>query len=298
MKLESLLIEVCSIQKRKYGIYIIDDSSEIETIEQNKSITKKYNNLNYLGVSQYRDFYKIKDGSNERQMLGDVTWNLGIARNFALEHSRLCKYKKILFIDDDITEIDERKIEEGFSVLTEENFVSFTLKGVEDDSIVGHIAKQVGVIDDGKRMLSGGFLFLSPASISQRFYNIYNEDWIFQILEKEKKQIILPYTVRHNLDKDVNWTLDQALFQEPGELIVEGLLEDEKALSLDNLFWNNVLYNRIKFIEEIKEGTSRVKFQHGYDICRGILKWLNQLDGYLLQRSIEQIKKEHHEHKI
>ncbi|MGB4847982.1 MAG: hypothetical protein WBP41_08705, partial [Saprospiraceae bacterium] len=181
MKLESLLHELCSIQNIKYGICIIDDSSKIEIIEKNKRITNKYDNTKYLGIIQYRDFYCINEKSHDGQLLGDVTWNLGIARNFALEHSTFLGYEKVLFLDDDISEIDEGKIEEGFSVLTKDSFVSCTFKGVEDDSIVGHIAKQVGVVDDGDKMLSGGFLFLSPASISQRFFNIYNEDWIIQL---------------------------------------------------------------------------------------------------------------------
>ena len=298
LKLEILLYEMCFIQKIKYNIYIVDDSNNKVTIEENRMIADKYDSANYLGITQYRDFYRINDEFHDRQQLGDVTWNLGIARNFALEHSIFIGYEKILFVDDDITEIDKRKVEEGFSVLTEDSFVSCTLKGVVDDSIVGHIAKQVGVIDDGKKMLSGGFLFLSPTSISQRFYNIYNEDWVFQLLEKKKKQIVLPYSVLHNADKDVNWTIDQALFQELGELVVEGLLENENALFMDCQFWNEVIKCRIKFIEEIEQGTQRIRFQRGYDICAGLRKWLKQFDGYNLLKSIEHVKNKQYEHKI
>lgn len=298
LKLNSLLYEMCFINNIKNNIYIIDDSSKKEAIEDNCKIANKYNNVNYLGIAQYRDFYSINYKSLDLQHLGDVTWNLGIARNFALEYSIFLGYEKILFVDDDMAKIDRNKVEKGFSVLTKDSFVSCNLKGFEDDSIVGHIAKQVGVIVEGQKMLSGGFMFLSPASISHRFYNIYNEDWILQLLESKKKQIILPYTVFHNVDEDVVWTLDRALFQELGEIAVEGLLENENALSLDYHYWNKIIDIRIKFLEEIKECTQRIKFQHGFDICEGVLKWLKQLDVYSYLKLIEQIKNRQYEYKI
>lgn len=297
VKLEKLVHEVCSI-KEGCSVYIIDDSCKGDNINMNQRITKSCNKAKYLGASQYLDFYKPKSKLSNGQLLGDETWNLGIARNFALDHSTLWGYDKALFIDDDISEINERKIEDGFSALTDHNFVSCTLKGVKDDSIVGRIAKEVGVIDDGQKMLSGGFLFLSPTSISHRFFNIYNEDWILQLLEKEKEQIVLPYTVRHDADQNCTWTLDQVIFQEFGELVVEGLLENSNALSLNHSFWGNILKSRIQFIEEILEYSINERSQHGQSICKGVLNWLNQQSGFYLLKSIEQIKSEQYEYKV
>lgn len=297
-KLERLLFEICSFQNSKYGIYIIDDSSNKESIAENVEITKKYDNSQYLGRRQYLDFYNVIEGLANRQILGDVTWNLGIARNFALDHSKSIGYEKVLFIDDDISDVDDRKMEVGFSVLNKNSFVSCILEGVEDNSIIGHISKHVGIIDDGVKMLSGGFLFFSPATISHRFYNIYNEDWIIQLLEKEKKKIILPFSVNHNVDQDVNWTLDQAIFQEYGELIVEGLLENENAISMDYQFWDVIIENRIKFIQKIKEEAIKIHYNRGHDICNGLLNWVEQIGSYSFQQSMEQIKNEHYEHKI
>lgn len=297
IKLERLLNEVYSIQ-RNYGIYIIDDSCKGDIIKMNQRIIKRYGNAKYLGITQYLDFHNINDRSSDCQLLGDETWNLGIARNFALDHSTFFGYEKALFIDDDISEVEERKVEEGFSALTQHNFISCALKGVEDDSIVGHIAKQVGVIDDGPKMLSGGFLFLWPASISQRFFNIYNEDWILQLLEKDKERIILPYAVWHDANQNANWTLDHAIFQEFGEIVVEGLLENVNALSMNYSFWDNILESRIQFIEEIFEYSVKEKNHHGQSICKGLLNWLNQQKGYSLLKSIDQIKSKKYEHKI
>ncbi|MPL94170.1 hypothetical protein SDC9_40318 [bioreactor metagenome] len=297
IQLERLLKEVCYIQ-RKYNIYIIDDTSKRETIEENRRITNKYANTTYLGSTEYKVFYNMKGLFHDGQSLGDKTWNLGIARNFALDHSTFWKYEKVLFIDDDITGVNERILDDGFSTLTKNCFGSCTLKGLADSSIIGHIAKEIGVIEDEPKMLSGGFLFLTPASISHRFYNIYNEDWIMQLLEKEKERFILPYIVWHHVDMEVKWTLEQVIFQEPGELVVDGLLENVKAFTLDNAFWDNILEKRIKFIEKIKAGSLKEEKLYNHDICDGLLKWLRQFDGQSLQNFIEQIKNKYYGHKI
>ncbi|KYG83730.1 hypothetical protein AWN68_02685 [Roseivirga echinicomitans] len=287
MELKRLLHELYTI-KINYVIYIIDDSNNIEYIKNNIISINKYSNATYLGARQYWDFYSMNGKSNHSQLLGDETWNLGIARNFALDHSTLLGYEKVLFVDDDISGIGEKVIEVGFESLIGNCFVSCSLKGVEDDSIVGHIAKQVGVIVEGPKMLSGGFLFLSPSSITHRFYNIYNEDWILQLLEKEMEQLIIPYTVFHSMNQEVEWTIDKAVFQELGELAINGLFENYQALSMDYSFWGNVLAKRIKFIEKINERSLDLRNHHGHRICIRLLEWLKQLDGHSLQKSLEQ----------
>lgn len=297
IELERLLNELCSI-KREYRIYIIDDSSKRDSIEENRRITKKYTNTTYLGKTQYKEFYKMNGSSQNCQMLGDETWNLGIARNFALDYSNFRKYVKVLFIDDDISGINETILDNGFLTLTKNCFVSCVLKGLEDDSIVGHIAKEVGVIDNELRMLSGGFLFLTPSAISHRFLNIYNEDWIIQLLENDKSRITLPYVVWHNIAQKVQWTTEQLLFQELGELVVAGLLKNEKALTLNNTFWEKIVDNRIKFIIEIKENSLKSNNQDNYEICEVLLKWLKQITSQSLKNYIEQHKNEYYEYKV
>src|SRR5690606_34844395 len=123
MELRRLLHELCSIPQ-KYSIYIIDDSSNGGAIEINRRMSNEYCNVNHLGKTQYRDFYDINSKSHDSQLLGDTSWNLGIARNFALDHSTFLGYEKVLFVDDDISGIDEKVIEVGFESLIGNCFVS------------------------------------------------------------------------------------------------------------------------------------------------------------------------------
>lgn len=297
MKLQKIINELCSLVNI-YDIVIIDDSDKFDIIKANVNLTKMFD-LTYLGKDEFIKFYNLKkEIINSKQCLGDETWNLGIARNFALDYSLRNKYEKVLFVDDDISEIDSKILSEGFSLLDGNNFVSCNLIGTEDNSIIGHISKNLGIIDEFSRMLSGGFLFLTPSSINNSFLNLYNEDWIIQFLEKDKLRITMPFSVKHNATNDINSRIDQINFQEIGELIIEGLNRDENALSLDSSFWDSIIKFRIKYIQTIKEMAQQANAEHYYDICNHLQIWLKQLDGQTILKTIKQNKYEQEDYKI
>jgi hypothetical protein len=286
-KLKCIASEIFSC-RYSYFIHIIDDSHKNQIIEENYRISTQNNSMIYLGKKEFIDFYKLKkDSLASKIYLGAQRWNLGVARNFALDYSLQNQYNKVLFIDDDISEIDSEKISKGFSTLKDNNFVSCRIAGLEDDSIIGHIAKKVGVIDKDPRMLSGGFLFLSPTSLKHSFFNIYNEDWIIQLLEDDKEKITLPFSVKHN-SIIADFSIRKILFQEIGEIIVEGLIVCPNALSMDSDFWGDVIKKRIKFIQLIKNKAQEAREKKYFEICCEIESWLNQFDGTSLLNTIKQ----------
>jgi len=287
-KLKSVVTELCSFEE-KYCINIIDDSSEPKIIQENITISQIHNSITYLGREKFIEFYNLKDGlSTSKQYLGDETWNLGIARNFALDYSVHNKYDKVLFIDDDISNIDQKIVNEGFSILAKDNFVSCNIGGIGDNSIVGHISKQLKIIEDNPEMLSGGFWFLIPSSITHHFYNIYNEDWIMQFLEQDKERKIMPFFVRHNADKNIEWNMNKVFFQEVGEIVVEGLIKNNNALLMDSEFWNNIIKDRISYIEIVKESAKQTNMKEYYDICSNLSVWLSQIKGQSILEIIKQ----------
>jgi len=286
-KLKSVVTEL-SVFNKAYSINIIDDSSESNIIQENKNISQIFDSTTYLGREMFIEFYNLKESkSNSEQYLGDETWNLGIARSFALDYSTHNQFEKVLFVDDDISEIEQKIVLEGFSILNKGNFVSCNIGGVEDDSIVGHISKRLNIIDKNSRMLSGGFLFLTPSSINHHFYNIYNEDWIMQFLEQDKKRILMPFFVKHNADKNVKWNMNQVFFQEVGEIVVDGLFSSKDAFLMDSIFWDNIIENRNNDIEYLKQCASQANIKEYYDICSGLCVWLNQINGQLILETIK-----------
>jgi hypothetical protein len=287
-KLRSVVTELCAFNKA-YCINIIDDSSEFEIVQENIAISQMFDSTTYLGRVKFIEFYNLKENtSTSKQYLGNETWNLGIARNFALDYSIRNQYDKVLFIDDDISEINQKIVYEGFSILNKANFVSCNIGGVEDNSIIGHISKQLKIIEDNPKMLSGGFLFLVPSSITHHFYNIYNEDWIMQFLEQDKERILMPFSVKHNVDKDIKWNMSQVFFQEIGEIVVEGLIKNKNALSMNSIFWDNIIKSRISYIEIVKEYAQQANAREYCEICYNLCTWLNQLNGQSILKIIKQ----------
>lgn len=287
-KLRSVVTELCAFNKA-YCINIIDDSSEFEIVQENIAISQMFDSTTYLGRVKFIEFYNLKENtSTSKQYLGNETWNLGIARNFALDYSIRNQYDKALFIDDDISEINQKIVHEGFSILNKDNFVSCNIGGVEDNSIIGHISKQLKIIEDNPKMLSGGFLFLVPPSISHHFYNIYNEDWIMQFLEHDKERILMPFFVKHDAEKNVKWNMSQVFFQEIGEIVVDGLIINKGALLMDSIFWDNIIKNRTVYIEYVKQCAQQANRKEYYDICSNLSVWLNQINGQSILETIKQ----------
>lgn len=286
-KLGKVLAELSSVNEF-YNIYVIDDSHSMGEIENNIRLTSKLGKNSYLGKEAFTYFYEHNDieGKPSGDFIGTENWNLGTARNFALDYSIVNNYEKILFIDDDISDIKINNVRYGFSTLTNNNFVSCHLKGRPDNSIVGHLAEILCEVDSDKRMLSGGFLFLSPRSLNHRFYNIYNEDWILQLLEADKQRIMLPFSVNHDINGETLFKEDALYFQEIGEIVVKGLLVEKTALTLKSDFWTYIIQSRILFIQTLIEKSEYLKKTKETIILSSLYEWLKHFTGETLLKLI------------
>lgn len=293
IKLSKILEELSEVQEF-YNIHVIDDSHVDEVIKKNINITSKYGRHSYLGKEAFAKFYasNFLERKASGEFIGTENWNLGTARNFALDYSIIYNYEKVLFIDDDISDINSEKLEYGFKTLTNKNFVSCNLKGRTDDSIVGHLAKNLDIVDNEPRMLSGGFWFLSPHSINNRFYNIYNEDWILQLLESNKHRIILPFSVDHDIKEQSLLNEDAIFFQEIGEIVVIGLLNEKDALTMKSKFWNEIIRSRIFYLKRLIEKSQHLKKNNERIILSKLCEWLGQFKTETLLSLIKMDKNE------
>ncbi|WP_291131709.1 hypothetical protein [Flavobacterium sp. UBA7682] len=254
------------IDPTKYKIHIIDDSYSFDSINQNKLIANSISNTAYLGKSEYGEFYNNKNSTG----FGSQSWNLGNCRNFALDYAKTNNYNKVLFCDDDITVDKQQDYDYGFEILTD-NFVSYNIEGMKDDSIIGHIQSSLNILDDDK-FLSGGFLYLEPQKIKHKFLNIYNEDWILQMIESDKKIVLSEKKVYHaEFDPFKNYK-QKILFQEYGEIFVSGLFKKELTIETsDQHFWNMIIDERKSNINLIETLTSKSKLHKFTEI----VKYLN-----------------------
>jgi hypothetical protein len=297
IKLSKIISEISLIEYNH--IHVVDDSNLADIINENIALTAKCDSIIYLGIDAFNGFYKTKNlNHNSSKYLGTETWNLGTARNFAVDYSISMNFDKVLFVDDDISDINSDIVNSGFATLNRNNFVSCNLIGTDDDSIVGHISKKLGIIDTAPKMLSGGFWFLCPDSLNNKFYNIYNEDWIMQLLERNKERIVLPFSVRHNADAKNPLNERDLHFQEIGEIVIDGLMENNFAISMDSSFWNTVIENRIFYIKRLTDIAKCYNKTEEYHTLKHLGDWYNHLTGRSILKIINKQKYDREKYQV
>lgn len=260
---------LASIEDATYTKYLIDDSITNKNQQLVSLLCNYYSNCVYLGKSEFNKF--IIDNSIDflkfnflLRSVGSTEWNLGYARNFALLYSKFIGLENVLFSDDDIQVYNTSLIEELFQSLDNYQIVGANILGLVDDSVLGHIATEKGIINE--RMLSGGFMIFNPSKIDHFFLNNYNEDWIWLFLQlKGKKYLQTGEVFQELIDPYINYE-HKVIFQEFGEIALDGILDLYKQGSYNELvqlaFWERMIKERKEYLDlllsiSIKKGNKR-----------------------------------------
>ncbi|MBX2980262.1 MAG: hypothetical protein KF905_13285 [Flavobacteriales bacterium] len=183
--------------------FVVDDSSEPQHRDEVKELCVTLGH-EYLGGIEYERFLNERriskaDFSFLVREPGFPEWNLGFARNYALLKAHSIGLDRVLFMDDDIQVPAISLIDEFFQRVGSTSFVGAKVDGAVDLSLLGHIAAEAGMTNP--EMLSGGFLAFNPATVTEHFVNVYNEDWIWLLLQVNRQNftqhgsVIQDYTV-------------------------------------------------------------------------------------------------------
>ncbi|RYE56063.1 MAG: hypothetical protein EOP48_08820, partial [Sphingobacteriales bacterium] len=250
---------LASIESVPYSKFIIDDSTNCDNQRSVFKLCEQYTKCHYLGREQFRIFVfqnKIQFPKFNFLLreLGSTEWNLGYARNFALLYSKSIHSDKVLFMDDDIQVLDLKVIEDLLHRINQFQFVGANITGLVDDSILGHIATDLGIFNE--TMLSGGFMIFDPRTIDQYFLNNYNEDWIWLFLQLRGREYLHIGEVFQELSNQHD-SEEKILFQEYGEIALDGILDLFKEKSYDSLievsFWLRILSERKEYLNLLSE---------------------------------------------
>lgn len=182
--------------------------------------------------------------------LGSEEWNLGYARNFALLYSKSINADAVLFMDDDIEIKNLKLLDDLFNSLNKYKICGANISGLIDDSILGHIATDLKIYNP--RMLSGGCMAFKPKGIENYFLNNYNEDWIWLCLESENQEYKQTGDVFQNKADPFTNFQKRVLFQEFGEIIIDGIFDILKTHDFEILskksFWQKILVEREEYL--------------------------------------------------
>ncbi len=251
---------LASIKSVSYSKFVIDDSICFKNQVSVSKLCKEYTNCNYLGKEQFKYFVSENEIEFPKfnfllREVGNTEWNLGYARNFALLYSKSIHADKVLFIDDDIRVPTPKLISHLFQSTKHFQFAGANITGLTDDSVLGHIANDLGVFNE--RMLSGGFMAFNPNTIEQYFLNNYNEDWIWLYLQLRGKDYLQTGEVFQEYSNPLANYQTKIIFQEYGEIALDGILDLFKVGSYDSLielsFWQRMLEEREEYLNILSE---------------------------------------------
>jgi hypothetical protein len=181
--------------------------------------------------------------------------DLSQKRNLALMLSHMLGWKRVLFLDDDITAVKPDDVWKASGLLDTHSAVGFQIGGFPDHSVVCHAYRDAG----GKQQsfIGGGALAVELGRSRSFFPDIYNDDWFF-LLDGDKRlrssamagQVIqYPY--------DPFRSPDRARAEELGDVLAEGIFwlldQDQLTSEADRGHWARFLDKRGQFIQGVLE---------------------------------------------
>lgn len=188
----------------------------------------------------------IKDTPFERDT------DLSLKRNLGLVLSLLADWRRIIFLDDDISVPVPFDLQRAAGLLGRYPAVGLGLAGFPDNSVVCHANRAVGRFQE--TFIGGGAMAVDVRRMNSFFPNIYNEDWFFLVAERKTRRYGVIGEAWQD-DYDPYGTPDRARSEEFGDCLAEGLysLLDigayEQSMSTD--YWAEFLQARRALIAEI-----------------------------------------------
>lgn len=264
-----------------YPVFIIDDSTTLQGKASVQNLACIYENVTYVDNNYCKhlvhpDLITGIEYQFLTRDLGNSEWNLGYARNIALLIAKKQHFQKVLFADDDITVDSVEIIDSTFSKLDEVDFFGRHITGKRDNSIVGHIAEELG--HETSRMISGGFMAFLLKNVKYYFLNVYNEDWIWLYLHLMHFSYELSGEATQEYSDILPKDSEVIQFQEVGEILLDGIIRTCRSgdfqEALTDRFWYVIVDERKNFLEMLR--ASAVSHQR-HELGTIISKVLNYL---------------------
>lgn len=208
-----------------------------------------------------------------------TTWDLPLKRNYALWHARENGFRKILLVDDDIRGLDDALFRAGAAALRQWIIAGVFIDKFPDTSVIGHVELAVGerVIP----FLSGSCLFVRCDAPVGFFPQIYNEDWIFMAPHMACGKVCSFGSIRQE-PYDPFSDSSRPVFQEPGEIIADGLFALLACGHYGDRFhqsaWEAVLSKRREWLTVLADQTRNPLHRAAVETARALCERITALD--------------------
>ena len=202
-----------------------------------------------------RPHLRLPNWQTSRLLSGTVfsrRTDLSAKRNLSLVLGRMLGWKRVLFLDDDITELNIDDVRRASGLLSTHVAVGLQVDGFPDNSVVCHAYREAG--GEQQSFIGGGALAVNLERATSFFPDIYNDDWFFLLNDKGIQDVGVTGTVRQK-PYDPFRTPDRARAEEFGDVLAEGIywLLDKggSIIDADEAHWAEFLVRRRCFIEKV-----------------------------------------------
>ena len=197
----------------------------------------------------------LPDWKTSRLLAGTVfarQTDISAKRNIGLALSRMLGWSRIMFLDDDITELNPDDVRRASGLLDIHDAVGLHVGGYPDNSVVCHAYREAG--GNQKTFIGGGALTVHLDRANSFFPDIYNDDWFFLLGDKRIQSVGVAGKVQQ-YPYDPFRNPDRARGEELGDVLAEGLYwlldQDKSILAADDHYWARFLAKRKSFIERV-----------------------------------------------
>jgi hypothetical protein len=179
--------------------------------------------------------------------------DLSAKRNLGLMLAHLLGWSRIMFLDDDITELNPDEVRQASGLLGTHSAVGLHVCGFHDHSVVCHAYRDAG--GRQQAFIGGGALVVELDRCRSFFPEIYNDDWFF-LLDGDKRLQSVAVTGRVVQYPYDPFRPDRARAEEFGDVLAEGiywLLDQNLSIAdADHAHWSAYLELRRQFIERVR----------------------------------------------
>ena len=180
--------------------------------------------------------------------------DLSIKRNLALALSHMLRWKRIIFLDDDIRVPNpgDLSLAAGLALDTHAA-VGLGIGGFADNSMVCHAFRAVG--GSQETFIGGGALAVAMKPNRSFFPNVYNEDWFFLLDARKRLQQVasVGQVLQYPYDP---YQVERARAEEFGDVLAEGIFwlfdQGRPASDGDLEHWLHFLAHRKQFIQQVR----------------------------------------------
>lgn len=184
----------------------------------------------------------------------DRRTDVSTKRNLALMLSHAVRWKRVVFLDDDIRVPNPGDLSKAAGLLDSHIAVGLDIGGFPDNSMVCHAFREAGGWQE--TFIGGGALAVDIKRNRSFFPNVYNEDWFFVLDAGKRLHSVASagQVLQYPYDP---YRVDRARAEEFGDVLAEGtfwLLDQGKPGSDGDLaHWGTFLSHRRQFIEQVQD---------------------------------------------